>query len=40
MIRAFSDASAVTCEFAKGKLVKWTLFRPTGSAAEGSAPAP
>ena len=21
-------ASSVTCEFAKGKLVKWTLFRP------------
>jgi hypothetical protein len=23
-------ASTVTCEFAKGKLAKWTLFRPPG----------
>jgi hypothetical protein len=27
-------ASSVTCEFANGKLVKWTLHRPTESAAE------
>jgi hypothetical protein len=29
-------ASSVTCEFAKGRLVKWTLERPSG--AEGATP--
>jgi hypothetical protein len=32
--------SHVTCEFARGKLVKWTLFRPQAPGEEGAAPAP
>ena len=33
-------ASHVTCEFAHGKLVKWTLFRPPAPPEEGPSPAP
>ena len=32
--------SHVTCEFADGKLVKWTLFRPPEPADESAPPAP
>ena len=32
--------SHVTCEFAAGKLVKWTLFRPPAPAEESVSPAP
>jgi hypothetical protein len=35
------SASSVTCEFVKGKLVKWELFRPQAADAEqGVPPAP
>ncbi len=34
------SASHVTCEFAHGKLVKWTLFRPPAPSGEGASPAP
>ena len=33
-------ASSVTCEFARGKLVKWTLYRPQTAAEQGETPAP
>ena len=32
--------SHVTCEFARGRLVKWTLFRPAEPADEPETPAP
>ena len=34
------SASHVTCEFARGKLVKWTLFRPEPPAEGALPPAP
>ena len=34
------SASHVTCEFARGKLVKWTLFRPPAPPEEAAAPGP
>jgi hypothetical protein len=34
------SASQVNCEFAKGKLVKWDLFRPEAPAEAGQPPAP
>lgn len=34
------SGSHVTCEFADGKLVKWTLFRPPAPAEESVSPAP
>jgi len=34
------SASHVTCEFAQGKLVKWTLFRPPAPADGAAAPGP
>ena len=34
------SASSVTCEFARGKLVKWELLRPQPSAEQGESPAP
>jgi hypothetical protein len=34
------SGSHVTCEFARGKLVKWTLFRPPEPEAAGAAPPP
>jgi hypothetical protein len=33
-------ASSVTCEFLRGKLVKWELFRPQADAGPGESPAP
>ena len=33
------SASRVTCEFAQGKLVKWTLERPSADEAGGTSPA-
>lgn len=32
--------SSVTCEFARGKLVKWELFRPAAEPEPGAPPAP
>ena len=32
--------SSVTCEFLRGKLVKWALFRPEAEAGQGESPAP
>jgi hypothetical protein len=32
--------SSVTCEFLRGKLVKWSLERPTGMAPLGGTPEP
>jgi hypothetical protein len=34
------SASSVTCEFARGKLVKWELFRPQAGVEQGAPPAP
>ena len=34
------SASHVTCEFVRGKLVKWTLFRPEQAPEEPAAPRP
>ena len=34
------SASSVTCEFARGKLVKWSLFRPEPEDGQGEPPAP
>ena len=34
------SASSVTCEFVRGKLVKWTLSRPQATAQEAPPPAP
>ena len=34
------SASHVTCEFAQGKLVKWTLFRPPAPPEGAAAPGP
>lgn len=34
------SGSSVTCEFARGKLVKWVLFRPQAATEEAPPPAP
>ena len=34
------SASSVTCEFARGKLVKWELLRPEAAREAGETPAP
>lgn len=34
------SGSSVTCEFARGKLVKWELFRPQAATEEAPPPAP
>src|SRR5205085_4143719 len=34
------SASSVTCEFARGKLVKWELLRPQAADEQGEKPAP